>query len=135
MNLQFLKLVCLWAVLGSLQFLGAQTAHSVTLTWATNTTGAPPTSYNVLRGTATGAESTTPIGTVSATPALLGAAGCTATICTYVDTAGLVEGQEYFYEITATGANGTSGPSPEVTATIPFSTAPVAPQKPTVVVK
>ncbi len=123
-----LRIVLLWAALGSLQFLGAQSAHSVTLTWPPNTAGAPVTTYNILRGTATGAESSTPIGTVAAS-------ACTATTCTYVDTASLVEGQEYFYEITATGANGTSGPSPEVTATIPFSGPPIAPQKPTVVVK
>ena len=134
MRNSLLKIVLLWAALGSLQFLGAQTAHSVTLTWPPNSTGAPPTGYNVLRGTATGAESSTAIGTVPATAAFPGAAACSTT-CTYVDTASLVEGQTYFYEVTATGANGTSGPSNEVTATIPFSGPPAVPGKPTVVVK
>ena len=107
--------------------LWAQT-HSVTLTWSSNAAGAPVLTYNILRGTATGAESSTPIGTLPAT-------ACAAGTCTYIDSASLVEGQTYFYEITATNANGTSGPSPEVAASIPFSTAPNVPAKPTVVVK
>ena len=104
----------------------AQT-HSVTLTWAANSAGAPVTTYNVLRGTASGAESSTPIGLVLAS-------ACAAS-CSYVDSVGLVEGQTYFYEITATGSAGTSGPSPEVTAFVPFSGPPNPPAKPTVEVK
>lgn len=108
--------------------LGAQTTHSVTLTWPPNTSGDPVAAYNVLRGTTSGGESSTPIGTVPAS-------SCTS-VCTYVDSAGLVEGQTYFYEQTATDAAGkTSLPSPEVTATIPFSGPPNAPAKATVVVK
>ena len=134
MNLQSVKIVLLWAALGSLQFLAAQTAHSVTLTWAANTTGAPPTSYNVLRGTTTGTESATPIGSVQVPSSAFPGATCSTT-CTYVDTSGLVEGQTYFYEVTASAASGTSGPSNEVAATIPFSGPPAVPSKPTVVVK
>lgn len=104
----------------------AQT-HSVTLTWPVNTAGTPVTTYNVLRGTTSGGESSTPIGSVPTS-------SCAGS-CSYVDSAGLVEGQTYFYEITATGLTGTSGPSPEVAATIPFSGPPNAPAKPTVVVK
>lgn len=108
--------------------LAAQT-HSVTLTWPANTTGGAVTSYNVLKGTTAGGESTTPIGTVAAS-------ACTGTpaTCTYVDTANLVEGQTYYYEVTATNSTGTSGPSPEASATIPFSL-PAIPAKPAVVVK
>lgn len=105
--------------------LWAQT-HSVTLTWAPNTTGDPVTTYNVLRGTAAGTEGTTPIGTVLAS-------ACTATTCTYADGA-VTGGQTYFYEITATNSGGTSGPSPEVTVNVPFFT-PAVPAKPTAVAK
>lgn len=101
--------------------LFAQTTHSVTLTWAPNTTGDPVTTYNVLRGTATGAESTTPIGTVAASV-------CTAS-CTYVDGT-VIGGSTYFYEITATNSGGTSGPSPETSFSVPFFI-PSVPNKPT----
>lgn len=99
----------------------AQT-HSVTLTWAPNSTGDPVTTYNILRGTATGAESSTPIGTVAAS-------ACT-TSCTYTDST-VVGGTTYFYEITATNSGGTSGPSPEVSFSVPFF-APAVPNKPTI---
>jgi len=109
--------------------LDAQTAHSVTITEACNTSGGTVTTYNILRGTTSGGESTTPIGTVPA-------ASCTGTppVFSYVDSAGLVEGQTYFYEITATGPGGTSSPSSEVSATVPFSP-PSTPAKPTISVK
>ncbi len=104
--------------------LFAQT-HSVTLTWAPNSTGDPVTTYNVLRGTTSGGESTTPIGTTAAST-------CT-TSCTYVDTT-VTGGATYFYEITATNSGGTSGPSPEVTVAVPFSI-PTIPAKPTALAK
>ena len=81
------------------------TQHGVTLTWTAppvTATNGPATSYNVLRGTATGAE--TQLATVPA-PAL-----------TYLDTTG-VQGTKYFYTVTATNAAGTSAPSNEASAT------------------
>jgi hypothetical protein len=104
--------------------LFAQT-HSVTLTWAPNSTGDPVTTYNVLRGTTSGGESTTPIGTTAAST-------CT-TSCTYVDSA-VVGGTTYFYEITATNSGGTSGPSAETSVTVPFFV-PAVPAKPTAAAK
>ena len=80
----------------------AQGPHSVTLTWNAPTSGGPPTSYLILRGTSTGTE--TQIATVPA-PTL-----------TYVDTTG-VGGTAYFYEIKASNATGTSAASNEVSAT------------------
>lgn len=90
----------------SLKGLHAQTTtHGVTLTWtapAVSSTNGPAASYSVLRGTASGAESTTPIAT-----------GITAT--TYLDTTG-TQGTKYFYEVVAVNSAGTSGPSNEVSA-------------------
>lgn len=80
----------------------AQGPHSVTLTWNAPTSGGPPTSYLILRGTSTGTE--TQIATVPA-PTL-----------TYVDTTG-AGGTAYFYEIKASNATGTSAASNEVSAT------------------
>ena len=99
----------------------AQT-HSVTLTWVPNTTGDPVATYNVLRGTTSGGESSTPIGAVAAS-------ACTAS-CTYVDGT-VIGGTTYFYEITATNSGGTSAPSPEVSFPVPFFP-PATPAKPTV---
>jgi fibronectin type 3 domain-containing protein len=101
--------------------LFSQTTHSVTLTWPPNSTGDPVTTYNVLKGTTSGGESTTPVGSVAAS-------ACTTT-CTYIDNA-VVGGATYYYEITATNSAGTSSPSPEVTVTVPFFV-PATPQKPT----
>jgi hypothetical protein len=110
-----------------LLFAGIATAqtHSVTLTWSPNTTGDPVATYNVLRGPAAGAESSTPIGSVLAS-------ACTAT-CTYVDSA-VVGGTTYYYEVTATNSGGTSGPSKEVSATVPYFP-PAIPATPTVTVR
>lgn len=80
----------------------AQGPHNITLTWTAPTTGGAPTTYNILRGTATGAE--TALASVPATQ------------LTYVDTAG-VGGTKYFYTITAQNGAGTSAPSSEVSAT------------------
>lgn len=108
----------------------AQTFHSVTLTWTEPAGGATVTSFNVLRGTTSGGESATPIGTVAF---VTGQASYT-----YIDQGSatnlLTEGSTYYYEVTATGPGGTSAPSPEATALIPFSV-PAIPSKPTVLVK
>ena len=71
----------------------------VALGWAAST-GA--TSYNVYRGTATGAESPTPIATGIASPS-------------YKDTA-VTNGTTYYYEVTAVDAGGESAKSAEVSA-------------------
>ena len=73
-----------------------------TLTWNAS---AGSTSYNVYRGTASGAESTAPI-----------ASGLTN--LNYVDT-GLNAGQTYYYEVVAVNGNGGSFPSAEVSVAIP----------------
>ena len=79
-------------------------SHSVSLSW-TAPAGSTVTSYNILRGTAKGAESSL----------------ATSTSTSYVDTASLVEGTTYFYVVQAVNSGGTSGSSNEVSATIPFS--------------
>ena len=104
--------------------LAAQT-HSATITWPPNTTGDPVTTYNVLRGTTSGGESSTPLAAVAAST-------CT-TVCTYVDTT-VVGGSTYFYEISATNSGGTSAPGGETSTTIPFFV-PAIPAKPAVVGK
>lgn len=113
--------IALLLMLGA-SFAFAQSGHSVTLTWAPNSTGDPVTTYNVLRGLASQAEGTTPIGTVAA-------ATCT-TSCTYTDTT-VIGGTTYFYELTATNSGGTSGPSPEVSFSVPLF-APATPAKPAI---
>lgn len=99
--LRTVSLVILLGLLGCFAKISAQTAHSVTLTWPANTTGGTVASYNVLKGTTAGGESTTPIASVAAS-------ACTGTpaTCSYVDTLSLVEGQTYYYELTATGPGG-----------------------------
>jgi rhamnogalacturonan endolyase len=78
------------------------TNAAILLTWPA-TTGA--TSYNVKRGTSFGNETTTVVSGYGGT--------------TYTNT-GLVNGTTYYYVVTATGAGGTSGNSPEASAT-PFA--------------
>lgn len=109
--------------------LVAQSGHSVTLTWvpsAVDATHDAPTSYNVLRGLSSGAESTTPIGTVAAST-------CNSTACTYVDST-VTAGTTYFYEVTASNGTATSGPSKEVSVTVP-SFPPNIPGTPTATAK
>lgn len=72
----------------------------VSLSW-TASSGA--TSYNLYRGTAAGAESSTPVAT-----------GISAT--SYTDT-GLANGTTYYYQVTALNGVGPSGPSKEAFAT------------------
>ena len=86
----------------TLKGLRAQAGHNITLTWTAPTTGGAPTSYIILRGTATGAE--TQLATVPATST------------TYVDAAG-VGGTTYFYTVEAANSAGTSAPSNEASAT------------------
>jgi Malectin domain/Fibronectin type III domain len=78
---------------------------SVALTW-TASTGA--TSYSIYRGTASGGEGATPVGT--------------ATSNSFTDT-GLANGTTYYYTITASNSAGTSAHSSEVHAT-PTTTSP-----------
>lgn len=100
----------------SLGGLRAQSStHGVTLTWtapAATAANGPATSYNILRGTASGQE------------AFLATVQAPAT--TYVDTTG-VQGQTYFYEVTASNSAGSSGPSNEVSAAFLATGAPAAP--------
>ncbi|MGO8671279.1 MAG: fibronectin type III domain-containing protein [Capsulimonadaceae bacterium] len=84
------------------------TSGQIQLSW-TASSGA--TTYNLYRGTATGAESSSPLST-----------GITAT--TYTDT-GLTPGSSYFYEVSALNAAGTSAFSNQATATA--GSAPTAP--------
>ncbi len=78
----------------------------VTLNW-TASSGA--TSYDIYRGTTSGGESATPIGT-----------GVTST--SYVDTA-VTNGTTYYYEVEAVNGAGSSGMSNEASAT-PLSSSP-----------
>lgn len=84
------------------KIIHAQSGHNITLTWSMPAAGGAPTSYNVKRSTASGAE--TQLASVPA-PAT-----------TYIDNAG-VGGTKYFYIVTAVNAGGESGPSNEATAT------------------
>jgi fibronectin type 3 domain-containing protein len=86
---------------------------SVVLSWKapSSTGGSAITSYNVYRGTATGAET-------------LKASGVTTT--SYTDTT-VTGGTKYFYEVTAVNAKGESARSSELSATPPVVTAPGAP--------
>lgn len=94
-------------------------AHNVTLTWAwSQGTGGAATGFQIQRGTVHNGPYTT-IGAVSSP-----------TILTYVDTSAtsnvLQEGVTYYYVVEAVGPGGTSLPSNETSATIPFAV-PVAP--------
>lgn len=82
----------------------AQGTHSITLTWTNPTTGTPPTSVDVFRGTSAGGESTTPIANVPSPGT------------SYVDTNG-VAGVTYFYVVKEKNQFGLSAPSNEVSAT------------------
>ena len=83
------------------------TASQISLTWSASTNA---TTYNVFRGTSSGGESTTAVGTTTSTA--------------FTDTSSLASGATYFYYVTATATGyTTSAPSNEVHSTIP----PVAP--------
>ena len=85
---------------------------SVKLAWTASTGAA---SYNVYRGTATGAQNPTPVAMNVASPA-------------YTDT-GLTNGVKYFYKVAAVNANGTGDKSNEASATP--AAIPVGPPPPT----
>lgn len=104
-------------------------AHSTTLSWtqgAPATCGVTPTiAYNVFRGTAPGAESSTPL---NATPV---------STTNYVD-ATVVMGTTYYYNVVEVETCGTfapllSGPSNEVSAIFPGNPSPPAMQNPVLV--
>ncbi len=120
----FWRVALLWLALAAVfgpRFAGLRaqtTAHGVTLTWtapAVTAANGPAASYNILRGTSSGTE--TQLATVQAPTT------------TYLDATG-VQGQKYFYEVTATNAAGTSPPSSEVAATFLVTGAPGAPGSP-----
>jgi len=116
------KAVLCLAIFAALAF--AQT-HSVTLTFPAGSGGGAVTSFQIQRGIVTGG----PYTTIGSVPFVSGQ-----TTYSYVDSAGLIEGTTYFYVEEAIGPGGTSAPSPESSATIPFSL-PAIPGKATVVVK
>lgn len=82
-------------------------SHSITLTCSAPATGSAPTGYVFLRSTTSGGSYTQ----LNATPA---------PTCSYVDTA-VTEGTKYFYIAESVGPGGTSAPSNEASATVPFS--------------
>lgn len=84
-------------------------AHSALLTWDAPV-GSTVASYNVKRATVAAGPFTV-VGTVT---------GSKATGNTYTDTAGLVEGTTYFYEVTAVNPAGESIPSAEVSGLVAF---------------
>ena len=84
----------------ALPVLAATPTHTVSLVWNVDT-GA--TTYNVYRGTASGAET-------------LYASGLTSPA--YTDQT-VTNGTTYFYYVTAVGTGGESAGSPEVSAQIP----------------
>ena len=77
----------------------------VLLNWTAplNSGGADLTGYDILRGTTSGGESSTPIATVTSGT-------------TYTDT-GLTDGSTYYYEVEALNSVGPSSPSNEASAT------------------
>jgi hypothetical protein len=111
-------LVCLVLTLAALLMArgSALAAHSVTLTWTASSDGVanPSLAYNVYRGSATGAEATTPI---NASPV---AAGCSGATCTWTD-ANVTTASTYFYTLKATLNGVSSAASNEVSCTIPLA--------------
>ena len=79
-------------------------AHSVVLTWNASPTGG--VTYNVFRGTTTGAEGTTPINTSSIAS------------LNYTD-ANVTPGTTYYYTVEAVNSAGSSAPSNEAPAAVP----------------
>jgi hypothetical protein len=106
--------------------LFAQT-DSITLSWPPNAAGGTVTTYDVFRSL------TATVVTTSGLYATVAASACTQTTCSYVDTA-VIEGTTYWYEIEACNATGCSGPTPAVSATVPFQI-PNVPATPTIVAK
>ena len=102
--------------------LPSQLPHAVILTFQwTQGAGAPATGFNIRRAVIPNAGTTiAPIGSLTGT-----------TVKTFTDsgTAGnpLIEGQTYYYTVTAVGSGGESGASNEVGCTVPFSVPPSPP--------
>lgn len=97
----------------------AQAAHAVGLSWGVPTSGGAPTGYNVYRTSTSGGCST------------VTASGCSKIGTTAVPTTTFTDttvagGQTYFWVVTAFNATGESGPSNQVTASVPPD-APTAP--------
>jgi fibronectin type 3 domain-containing protein len=88
---------------------------TVKLSWTAPSSngGAPVTGYNIYRGTTSGGESGTPVGTVNGTTT------------TFTDT-GLTNGTTYYYTVAALNSAGTSPKSNQANAT-PQATVPTAP--------
>lgn len=85
--------------------LSATSPHSVTLTCSPGA-GVTPSGYNFFKGTKSGGESTTP---VNSSPI---------STCNYVDTA-VSAATQYFYTATEIVGGVSSGPSAEVSGTVP----------------
>lgn len=92
-------------------------AHNVVLTWTPSADGTanPALAYKICRGTATGAEASTPI---NASPV---AAACSSTTtCTYTDTS-VSAASTYFYTVKALLNGVSSVPSNEASCTVPLA--------------
>lgn len=117
-----------------------QTAHSLTLTFPAGSGGGTVNSFGILRSTTSGAEPVVPTSNTAACTVCVGSVPFVAgqTTYTFVDNGTppntLVEGTTYFYVEVAIGPGGTSAPSPESSATVPFSP-PSSPGKATIVAK
>jgi fibronectin type 3 domain-containing protein len=91
--------------------ISQQIPHGVTLTWAW--AGVGPTTFNVYRATASGAEAKPALASGLASP-------------TYTDGTAVI-GTKYFYTVTATAGGVESAPSAEVGAQIVQPPAPANP--------
>jgi len=113
-----IKRILLFALVFGLVSLNAF-AHTVILTWSPSSDGAanPTSGYNVLRGTAAGGESSTPI---NSSPV---AAACTnTTTCTYTDSSSaVIAGATLYYEVTFVIGSISSVPSNEAKAGVPVA--------------
>jgi hypothetical protein len=113
------KTIVFLFVLFVLSITAVAQAHSVVLTWSPSTDGAANASsgYNVLRGTTSGGESSTPINSAAV------AVGCTnTTTCTYTDTSSaVVAGATLYYEVTFVVGTTSSAPSNQASGTVPVA--------------
>ena len=95
----------------------AQAAHNCVLSWTPSTDGAsnPSSGYNILKGTTSGGESTTP---VNSSPV---AVGCTSTTtCTWTDS-NVQAGQTIYYKVVFVVGTQSSAPSAEGSGTVPIN--------------
>lgn len=115
-------------------FGAAQTAsctpgftHCANLSWTPASSGAAATGFNIYRSTtSTGCATLT-----ASTCSKVGSTGNTS----FIDEAGLTASTQYFWVVTATNANGESGPSNQVSGTTAPDPPPSAPGSLTVLVK